>query len=82
MLTSNIDIQDEAHLREVRSLQEIYQKYVDGGYTYPSYDKFINRAVTNKGLNNVAVDCYNKGLSFTEFKSLLKPVQTTIFDFI
>lgn len=39
MLTSDIDPFDEPHQRKVSTLEDIHQKYIDGGYIYARYDK-------------------------------------------
>ncbi|ASA89226.1 MULTISPECIES: hypothetical protein [Streptococcus] len=82
MLTSDIDPFDEPHQRKVSTLEDIYQKYIDGGYIYPRYDKASNRAKLDTSFSDIFIDCKRLGLSFDDFKKLLQPVQMTIFDFI
>ncbi|HEO7922183.1 TPA: hypothetical protein VBN14_001767 [Streptococcus agalactiae] len=82
MLTSDIDPFDEPHQRKVSTLEDIYQKYIDGGYIYPSYDKASNRAKIDTNFSDIFIDCKRHNLNFDDFKKLLQPVQMTIFDFI
>lgn len=82
MLTSDIDPFDEPHQRKVLTLEDIHQKYVDGGYIYPRYDKESNRAKIETNFSNIFLDCVRLGLHYDDFKQLLQPVQMTIFDFI
>ncbi|HEM3698883.1 TPA: hypothetical protein U1C85_001967 [Streptococcus suis] len=70
----------ESHERIVDSIDQLFQKFLDGGYTYPHYDKLNNCVRQQLDFVTIEADCLNLGSTLEEFWYKVKhPTQLTLF---